>query len=405
MIVLCNLNTYIGGGEILLLRYAAYLKSNSIDFKIICCDSGYIYDESEKYNYPCIKWPTKYTSLIYQNKETVNLVSNLIKNDINVLIKAKVFCFCLRDVYNLLTISKAFPDTLQSITTGIYHPDDYKYLSSLSFNSRRIIDNNKDLFRLLDDQKSIIFMNQFGSIESLGRACSDISRIIPIPIKLQGIDLKFNTNVKQNINITCISRFAAFKMPAVLHFIKSAANNPKLNYTLIGHGTWLPLVKLSIAVNRVRNIKLFTDVSPDELETYIEKTDIGFAQGTSVLEFVSRGVPTIVAPYSSLVKLLFRKKYYTHSFFGFDSHLGDEQYDKMKCYHTIDKLIEAYPESIIENKNSIKATLDTFDEQKVFANLTDVIINAKAAPKQLIKFIPKAPLFKLLIKKILGNKI
>ena len=34
-IILFNLNTYVGGGETLLVRYAEYLHSNNIDYAIL----------------------------------------------------------------------------------------------------------------------------------------------------------------------------------------------------------------------------------------------------------------------------------------------------------------------------------------------------------------------------------
>ena len=42
MIVLFNLNKYLGGGEVLLLRFAEFLKSEKKDFLILCHENSYI---------------------------------------------------------------------------------------------------------------------------------------------------------------------------------------------------------------------------------------------------------------------------------------------------------------------------------------------------------------------------
>jgi hypothetical protein len=42
MIVLINLNDYLGGGETLIVRIAEYLQQVKISFKLICLENSYI---------------------------------------------------------------------------------------------------------------------------------------------------------------------------------------------------------------------------------------------------------------------------------------------------------------------------------------------------------------------------
>ena len=62
MIILFNLNKYLGGGEVILLRFAEHLKSKNVPFSILCMNDSYIFNKALENDYKTILWPSSVDS-------------------------------------------------------------------------------------------------------------------------------------------------------------------------------------------------------------------------------------------------------------------------------------------------------------------------------------------------------
>jgi len=225
----------------------------------------------------------------------------------------------------------------------------------------------------------------------------------PIPIALCNFRQIDVVNCDK-LNVTCISRFVGFKMSAVVHFLHTARMNKMHNFTLIGHGFWAWYIRFYLSIFRVKNCVLVVNVSHNMIQSYIENTNIGFAQGTSALEFASRGVPVVVAPYSSLLTFLSFRNFYVHDFFGLrDSHLVDEHFHKMNCSKTLTDRINYFKEnqSHILKRNLL--SLEEFDSDRVFNNITRVINSSSINLPVCSNLVPSPPVLKKFIRNLLGK--
>ena len=336
------------------------------------------------------------------NEDVKGKSIDLLKHEFSEDLGYNFFTFCLRDFYNLIYIVSYSCATIEGAVTAIYHPDDYRYLSSLALNKKTIISNNLALFKLANENSSIVFMNQRGAQKSILGKCNDLNRIIPIPIEILRNNVQIPLN-NSNLSVTCISRFVGFKMPSIMHFINTAIKMPQHNFYLIGHGFWERYIKLYIYLNKIKNISLLTDVSHNEINSYILKSDIGFAQGTSALEFASRGIPVVIAPYSSLTSFLINKKYFTLGYFGVKSDdLGDVYYSTCNASENLHDLIEDFENIVPMNTQNIESKLNFFDKEKVFSSLLQVIKDSRLNIYKIRFHRHSAPNIKLFIKYFLG---
>ena len=405
MIVLFNLNQYLGGGEVLLLRFADFLFSKRIPFVILCHQQSYIKNTVNKNGYPLIEWTLDKDAFYYFEDAEHSKVNSISAELENLKKDLRFFTFCLRDCYNVIQCFSKL-NCFESLVTGVYHPLDVNYLCSLNLHKQETFEHNRSTFSLLNENKSVVFMNQIGAEYSIGESCIDANRLIPIPIEIKFNPLTFNipSLEKDALNITCISRFVGFKMPAVMHFLNTAKQMKQHKFTLIGHGFWAFFVKNYISAYSLNNVELFTNVNHQQIEEYIDKTDIGFAQGTSALEFAASGKMVVIAPYSTLGDFIKCKTYFCHGYFSaVDTHLGDEHYQKMQSEHTLRHLIEHYGDFIPVLSDKFNKSISTFDKNNVFEKLLGVIRNSNPTfVKFNFDFRPNL-LIKKIIKKILRN--
>lgn len=405
-IVLFNLNTYIGGGETLLSRYAMYLEVNNIDYLIVCAKGSYIKSFAQNNKLKFINWPLVGDSLIYKRKAVAKVqdffIDNLPKDG-----TINFFTFCMRDYVNASLVFKDLNFDAK-IFHGVYHNQDYKYLSSFSFNPKHYHVFFKDILRNLYSNNAVLFMNNHGFIESIGKSNSDLTpNFRPIPITLSDDDF-ISTEMPilagKIDKILCISRFAAFKIGAVVAFLRLARKNPSLNFTLVGHGPFEFLVTFLIRLWSLSNITLLTDVVPSQLKEIISKHYIGYAQGTSILEIAKLGKPVIIAPYSRLADI-FNSKFSTYGIFGFVDGafiFGDLVYKK--GFPSM-SLQNALNDIILDYSNFKKGTLETvkdYDSNEIFKLITSDILDGSLEVEQWPKISIKPPLLKQMIKSIIS---
>lgn len=249
-------------------------------------------------------------------------------------------------------------------------------------------------------------MNNHGFIESIGNRNSDLTpdfRPIPItlfdddPISSEALILTRNIN-----KVLCISRFAAFKIGAVVAFLRLARKNPNLNFTLVGHGPFEFLVTFLIQLWSLTNITLLTDVVPSQLKEIIGKHHIGYAQGTSILEIAKLGKPVIIAPYSRLADI-FNSRFRTYGVFGFvdDKFIfGDlvykQGYPSMSLQNALNDITLDYSNF----KNGTLKAVKNYDSNEIFKLITSDILEGSLEIAKWPKISINPPLLKRLVKGI-----
>jgi hypothetical protein len=410
MIVLFNLNSYIGGGETLLVRFADYLHVRSLRYEIIAFDvNGWIFKEAIRRDFPVKLWPNRSDSVVYQNKADVRMLQDYFSSTYEGEKILRIFTFCMRDLYNAMTVFSTLKDTVVYHSHGIYHPDDFMYLSSFSFRKKKFIDSNRLLLTKLYESDSLLFMNMIGLSKTFAVSVESAYKLykrsicIPIPINIPNSDsvLSVNNKVNQPLRIICISRFVKFKIAAVLGIMRYVACNKNAELTLVGHGRFSILIRLWIFFNRSANIKLLSGIEPDQLDPLIDGCDIGFAQGTAILEIAKRKLPVIIAPYSRLSGI-FKKEFRCLGVFGkanYDYEFGD-LYDLSGCEtFTIAESINMVANNYLSFKEcSYKRALN-FRSDIIFLEMVSFIENSQFLNSTLQ--LPSPPVIKKMIKKVL----
>lgn len=404
MIVLNNLNSYLGGGEVLLIRFASYLKKRNIDFLILCSENSYIETECKKNNFQYVCWYPKeqtYHYLERKDEQPLNKTLNELQKKINGPVR--IFNFCSRDLHNCLFIFKKYFE-IESISMGVYHPYEFKYLASFNLHKKKMLAWNRKLFKSLYYKKSIFFMNKKGLEFLLGNdfALDGNEKFIPIPIKIdkefqQGFTTKKKSKTQK---IICISRFANFKIQPVMHFVETARKFSTIEFTLIGHGGWEIILRAYKKLFNIKNLTIHSNIMPESLGEIIASHDMGFAQGTSALEIAKFGKQVVIAPYSSLEDFLFQKKYYCGNFFSQESmSLGDYDYKKSKFKSTLPEMINAYNNDSCPSSVSLKNGLQNFEADYIFNEIYNFILNSNFMPDS-YENIPKDS---LILKKVIKN--
>lgn len=410
MILLINLNAYIGGGETLLIRLAQYLHHSGREYQIMTSGGDcWILEEAAKYGLNCSVWPSFRDSIIYQTTSQRNSTLEAMRGIFGHCKEIHVYTFCMRDLYNALYIFTRLPHLKVWFSHGIYHPEDVYYLSSLSLRPARIILSNRRLLRELHDKKSLLYVNHNGLKISLSPDEPISPEIInsayfaPLPITITGDIPKRPLSTKRNLRIICISRFVSFKVGAVLAIMRFTGNRPGFELVVIGHGLWKIALTTWMKFKRINNIEIITGVAPDRLDSYIDSCDIGFAQGTSILEIAKRGVPVLIAPYSRIRDLL-NSKFPTlgifsdvkdYSTFGDITDLrGQKTYTISDCIESVRQDYSRYQEQTIE-------FVKTFSSDIVCNRIVDLIMGSQYSNQRSPYEPPRASLIKRMLKMVL----
>ncbi len=366
-------------------------------------------NQAKKLQLNWVTWPSTVDSIHYQKE--AESVDTLVKIEkiFHSQSDLKIFTFCMRDLHNLLYIFSRLKNIKTSFAHGIYHQDDVYYLSSLSLRPKKIINFNKRLADKLFEKNAITFMNQHGLSNTLSSEILNIKNLekkatfIPIPIPIDGEIHPKKYKGDGKIKIISISRFATFKVGAVLGIMRAIKNKKNIQLTIIGQGPWSSYLYLWIALNRAKNIKIISGVMPDGLGAYIDDCDIGYAQGTSILEIAKRGLPVIIAPYSKLSDVL-NKNFETLGVFGEvrgEYAFGDVL--DLKSHKTIDiyKCIEKIQDNHIKYAKLSSEYLMEFSSQKLFKEIINLVENSQFhGHDQFFEKISPPPL-KVWIKKII----
>lgn len=296
MILLFNLNDYLGGGEVLLVRLALTMKKKGIRCEVLCLSDSYIAKELMDSEIMCHFWPIKNDSMIYMNKKEKEECQRYLLNSFGKM-NIHIFTFCLRDVYNANFFFKDFNDGKTFLSTGIFHHLETKYISRLRWNKNSIIKCNRH--NLLEYQRNggLISENDWALLSNIPAANKDEYNIIPLPIpnaaKVLAATKKPNP---QSIKILWIGRFVDFKILGIFNIIRYAMYHKNCNVTLVGYGPLEKQINRFIKRNSIGNVRIRGPVQSPQIKKIAKKYDIGFATGTSIMEIAQAGIPVIISP-------------------------------------------------------------------------------------------------------------
>jgi hypothetical protein len=410
MILLLNLNAYIGGGETLLIRMAQHLHSTGRPYQIMAAAGDcWIAREAARLGLECQAWPARQHSITYQSNDertcTVAAMEELFGNRGEL----RIFTFCMRDLYNALYVFTRMPRLRAWFAHGIYHPEDVRYLSSLSFCPARIVGFNRRLARSLYDARAILFVNRNGLNESLcnGRPCSEDTAsaavFAPLPIAIAGGIPERRLppmHAARKLRIICISRFVVFKVGAVLAIMRHVRSRDDAELLVIGHGRWKLVLDAWMLLRCARNIRILTDVGPAQLDAHIDSCDVGYAQGTSILEIAKRGVPVLIAPYSR-IRDVFNRRFPTLGIFGDTqdaSAFGDvTDLRGVRTYAIAERMATLERDYAIHQKRS-SDFVRTFAAPVVCGHIEEFVRNSGFSNQRPPFLPPRAPLLKRMMK-------
>lgn len=308
MVVLFNFNSYLGGGETLLVRFSSYLHKQGIPFHSYCMKDSFIAKQMEvegvpANKYTCISNCTDYPYLTTQERELLldEILSTLPQAD-----KYQYLSFCLRELYMLMDLNKHRPGSINHL---ILHNQDYLYLgrtltdglmSKLTgkrqFNNKNNLDFNRSIIKLVNSNRGLIPMSWIISQLWKKEIGLDIPEdmIVSLPSfsAKEGICPKKENNKK----IIFIGRLVDFKFASLFAIFNYIKRNPSYHLTVVGNGD------KERALNYIKengiplgNIHFVGEVTYSDLPKIISEHSIGYAAGTSIIECAQQGIPVIMA--------------------------------------------------------------------------------------------------------------
>jgi hypothetical protein len=405
IIILFNLNDYLGGGEVLLLRIAERFKEKDIKFIIIgSYGNGYITDEAYNNKYALVRWPYKNSSVCYMNKKERAYVSNYFYKIFSKYHEIYIFTFCFRDIYNSIIAFKKLENMNVFLSTGIFHPNDIRYLSSYSIKKKKYLNNNQNVLKKYVNHKCAIFMNERTLYSTFGYVNTYMYQIIPLPIQMLSSRKNYITKKDSIFKIIYIGRFVNFKLSSIIMILNYIKLHPQDQLTIIGYGNCENIIKSYIKKHSIKNVNILGKIHPNELNDIILEHDIAYCMGTSALETAKYGIPTIIAP--MLPKNYWRKKMdICLGIFGEnkDFNLGEidkKNNSKFESLHIcINKIKNNYQNYQLLTLNHIK----NFDLDKITNQYLNIIQNSNLKISEIEQYFLKAPILKYIAKKFYYN--
>jgi len=304
VILLFNLNTYLGGGETLLVRVASHLHSRGDSYRILAMSGDcWIAAEAARLGLRVDLWPDSCDSINYlpdtQRMGLIGKIRDLYKGADEV----RVFTFCMRDLHNALYVFTRIQDLKTYFSHGIYHPEDVFYLSSYSLTPRRYVAFNQQIARTMVESGSVLFPNRrtyqltVGTQYALEHGVSVRVPLLPLPIPLPDRIPYRRVPNGGVVRVICVSRFVEFKVGAIIAMMRAVQTVPRCELTIVGYGAWEFVLRFWKSVFRMNNVSIIKGVHPSGLDEVIDAHDIGYSQGTALLEIAKRGLPVVIAPY------------------------------------------------------------------------------------------------------------
>ena len=308
VVVLVNLNAYLGGGETLMVRFAEYLKRKGVKFFCVCAEGGYAHKDLKLKGIdadsilPIESSPDYFYEGRSGRQALVDAIISKIQGR-----PVRFVSFCMRDLYTVRATCAEL--THAAIIHLILHIQDELYLGQTiigkvvyRLTGRRHFCNydaikfNRQLLNEVNDNLCLICMadliakawrNNFGIV-------IPPDRVIPLPSFIANPNNFALEN--KNRKIAWIGRIVDFKIPALLAMIDYLAVENKYSLTIIGDGDRSPLIRRmkerGLAEHRVNFVG---EIPYSRLEDFIRGHSIGYAMGTSLIELARFRIPVVIA--------------------------------------------------------------------------------------------------------------
>lgn len=305
MIVLYNTNTYLGGGETLLIRFAEYLASIGADFIIVCARGSFI-EKKIKDDVPRVVLDCDANYYYLSARDKQNLLEQLGKA-LGPKEQVKLVTFCMRDLHSAYALAQ-LRSGLSIVHLVLHIQDDlytgqtigdklkYKFTGAREFNHVENIAFNRSFLKRLNDKNAVICMAEVIADYWNKEFQIEIprERIVPLPSFVEKTRSSLVPENKRSV--IWIGRLVDFKIPSIIAMIRFLSTNPGYTLTIVGSGD----------ATRINNAMQQHGVDPDRVKYVgelgyeaigdeITKHSIGYAMGTSLVELAMYRIPVIVA--------------------------------------------------------------------------------------------------------------
>ena len=308
MIILINFNSYLGGGETLLVRFARYLYERHISFHAYCKDDSFIIKQLQVEGVPnnCVTGISSNCNYPYLSKKERNDLLDVIEKGLPIEETYEYLTFCLRDLYLLMDLNKRHQG---SICHLILHNQDYRYIGRTIldgifeklthkrlFNNKKNLTFNKHIISEVNIHKGLIPMSWI--IKELWKRELGIeipeNMIVSLPAFSEGSDVHVKTH--NDKKIIFIGRLVDFKFASLFAMFNFIKRNPSYQLSVVGSGD------KQRALNYMQehqipkaNIHFLGEIAYSDLPRVIADHSIGYAAGTSIIECAKQGIPVIMA--------------------------------------------------------------------------------------------------------------
>lgn len=308
MIVLVNLNSYLGGGETLMIRMAKFLQKGERRFSLVCAERSYIHDDLCKKGIDnIITIPNDMVDFYYQNREVRSSVINLFLSKLPQSDEYTFVTFCMRDLY---TISQVVLNKKKAkvVHLTLHYQDNLYVCQSLldkvvkncfgreNYSRKNQISFNNSLFNKLCKNNAIIPMSdlmvKFWNKEF--RINLSYDNVVALPT--YNFPTEKPSVPENNHKIIFIGRIVDFKIPGLCVMLNFINKHKEYSLTVIGSGD-TGLIDKYIKQNKIdkTRIEFIGQVDYSKLGEIIKQHSIGYAMGTSIIEICRYGLPAVMA--------------------------------------------------------------------------------------------------------------
>lgn len=317
MIAIFNFNTYLGGGETLMVRWASYLKDHDIDCRLFFKKGSYIERDLnnrgiDKGQMCPIESDTDYYYIKdKKRKQLLDEIHSYLKN----ISEVQLVSFCARELYTLTDYCKI--NRTATLTHMILHNQDNLYLCqslwdkfvgklgiSRNFSRNKMIEFNARLFNLISNQSVVISQSELQAALLKGRFGIIIKpgHVVALPV----CDFSKTEKIEavNNHKILWIGRICDTKIPSLCAMMNVVNRLDGYTLTVVGDGD-MDVIDSYIKDNNIDRSKLnfVGEVQYAQLENIIKGHSVGYAIGTSIMEIGKYGLPVIMALYAPDCKL------------------------------------------------------------------------------------------------------
>jgi hypothetical protein len=193
----------------------------------------------------------------------------------------------------------------------------------------------------------------------------------------QNPKFKKTNTINKSIKCFYLGRVEDFKTTSILHLVDrlNKVTKYKLEFTILGEGNDLSVVKEYIKkINFRHKVIYMKSVNFKLVDKHLKNFDICFAMGTSVLEAMKLGIPTLLMHYSFQKFKLLQKYEYLYELEGNSlgtpfSEIFAENFDTLP--YIFDELVNSYPIHSSKAFNFWRENFSINKASKQFINLTN----------------------------------